>query len=157
MPQYCQEDNGYRCAVTSMSLDDSVRFLYITGLSMPRLERSLVFGDSTVNSFFNTAFMAVADIDQSVSVSAVSISDYGVALPVSIMPISTVWVFCKKADINSSGTVDIEDLSILVDQWLQAPGIPSADISPAPDGDDTVNLQDFELFAQCWLTIVRMN
>jgi len=53
-------------------------------------------------------------------------------------------------DITGDDKVDFEDLNILAEQWLQPPGIPSADIAP-PDGDNIVNFLDFALLAENWL------
>ncbi len=50
-------------------------------------------------------------------------------------------------DITGDGIVGFEDLALLADQWLQPPGIPSADIAPAPDGDNTVDFRDFAVLA----------
>jgi parallel beta-helix repeat protein len=54
-------------------------------------------------------------------------------------------------DINHNGKVDFEDLKVLIDQWLQPPGTPSADIAPLPTGDNIVNFLDFALLADNWL------
>ncbi|HUS73320.1 MAG TPA: hypothetical protein VMY06_09670 [Sedimentisphaerales bacterium] len=54
------------------------------------------------------------------------------------------------ADFNCNGTVYFEDLKVLVDQWLQPPGILSADIAPEP-GDGIVNFLDFRILANDWL------
>ncbi len=59
-----------------------------------------------------------------------------------------VWLG-SKVDITDDGAVNFEDLVVLVNQWLQAPGIPSADIAPPPDG--IVNFLDFAAFAEHWL------
>ena len=54
-------------------------------------------------------------------------------------------------DFSGNGIVDYWDLMILSGQWLQAPGIPSADIAPeGPDG--IVNFLDFAAFAENWLS-----
>ena len=53
-------------------------------------------------------------------------------------------------DINCSCYVNMEDLVIFVDQWLQSPGIPSGDIAPEPR-DNIVNFLDFVRFSQDWL------
>ena len=54
-------------------------------------------------------------------------------------------------DIDSSGLVNLQDLKILADQWLQPPSIPSADIAPQPNGDGIVNFLDFALMAENWM------
>jgi regulation of enolase protein 1 (concanavalin A-like superfamily) len=54
------------------------------------------------------------------------------------------------ADFNCNGTVYYEDLEILLTQWLQPPGILSADIYPEP-GDGIVNGFDFAALANDWL------
>jgi len=55
------------------------------------------------------------------------------------------------SDITGDGKVNFEDLKVIANQWLQQPGIPSADIAPQPDGDDIVNFLDFAKFASNWL------
>jgi hypothetical protein len=54
------------------------------------------------------------------------------------------------ADITGDGKVDLDDLKILIEQWLQSPGIPSADIAPSPL-DGIVNFLDFAVIAEHWL------
>jgi hypothetical protein len=54
------------------------------------------------------------------------------------------------ADLNCNGTVHLEDLTTLADQWLQPPGILSTDMAPEP-GDGIVNFLDFAVFAEDWL------
>jgi archaellum component FlaF (FlaF/FlaG flagellin family) len=54
------------------------------------------------------------------------------------------------ADFEQNGRVDMDDLMVLVNQWLQSPGTPSADIAPDPR-DNYVDLRDFERFAQFWM------
>jgi hypothetical protein len=51
------------------------------------------------------------------------------------------------AALNRDGRVNFGDLAILVDQWLQPPGIFSADIVPSPD-DGFVNFLDFAVLAE---------
>ena len=53
-------------------------------------------------------------------------------------------------DINGDGKVDLIDLYILKNQWLDFPGTPSADIAPI-GGDNVVNLLDFAVVAQYWM------
>jgi hypothetical protein len=55
-----------------------------------------------------------------------------------------------EADLNEDYRVDFRDFAILGNQWFQAPGYPSADISP-PGGDGIVNFEDLALLADQWL------
>jgi hypothetical protein len=70
-------------------------------------------------------------------------------------------------DLDCDGAVSFEDLGILTDQWLQPPGVPSADIAPAPVlltvfapntvpvminlSDGIVNFADLSILAENWL------
>jgi hypothetical protein len=54
------------------------------------------------------------------------------------------------ADIDGDGDVDFFDYAILASQWLQAPGVPSADIAP-PGGDGIVDILDLGALADNWL------
>jgi hypothetical protein len=60
-------------------------------------------------------------------------------------------MFVLAGDLNGDCRVDFKDLAILVNQWLQSPGSPSADIAPSPSGDGRVNFQDFAVMAANWL------
>ncbi len=55
-----------------------------------------------------------------------------------------------EADLNEDYRVDFRDFAILGNQWFQAPGYPSADISPL-GGDGIVNFEDLALLADQWL------
>jgi hypothetical protein len=50
-------------------------------------------------------------------------------------------------DINGSGSVGIEDIAVLAQQWLGTPAEPYADL----DGDDEVTLADFAVVSAEWL------
>ncbi len=54
-------------------------------------------------------------------------------------------------DITGDRLTNIDDLAVLANQWLQPPGIPSADIAPQPNGDGFVNFLDFAILAEEWL------
>ena len=54
------------------------------------------------------------------------------------------------ADINGDGNVNLVDFAILASQWLQAPGVPSADIAPL-GGDDIVDGLDLGVLTDNWL------
>jgi len=53
------------------------------------------------------------------------------------------------ADLYYDGYVNLNDLLIMVLQWLQAPGVPSADIAPEVP-DDFVDNLDFAVMQQNW-------
>jgi hypothetical protein len=55
------------------------------------------------------------------------------------------------ADFNHDCIVSFNDFSILAYQWLQSPGIPSADIAP-PGGDGIVQHLDRAVMFEKWLT-----
>jgi len=57
---------------------------------------------------------------------------------------------CGGADLDGLGNVSFGDLAILVSQWLQAGGTPSADIAPVP-GDGIVNFLDLAVLAEHWM------
>jgi hypothetical protein len=82
------------------------------------------------------------------------------------MPLSICWTgallppaLCGGADLNKNGTVNMRDLAILANHWLNnncgAPNNPceGADLEPqsAPDGD--VDIRDLDIFANYWLNI----
>jgi hypothetical protein len=53
-------------------------------------------------------------------------------------------------DLDYDYDVDFEDFAILASQWLQPPGVPSADIAQA-GGDGIVDIQDLSLLMDNWL------
>lgn len=62
-------------------------------------------------------------------------------------------LFKLTADLNEDGIVNLVDFAVLAGQWLQTPGLPSADIAPPPEGDGVVNFKDLYLMAQEWLRV----
>ena len=57
---------------------------------------------------------------------------------------------CDIAPQGGDGIVDIDDVIVLTEHWLQL-GVYCADIAPLPEGDGTVNSLDFAEFAMHWL------
>jgi hypothetical protein len=66
-------------------------------------------------------------------------------------------MFILAGDLNDDCKVDFMDLKVLCEQWLQPPGLPSADIAPSPSGDGIVNFQDFAVMAANWLVVCDTN
>jgi hypothetical protein len=63
---------------------------------------------------------------------------------------SCVGQFAPRADLTGDCTVDLTDFGVLGGQWLDAPGIPSADIAPEiPDG--VVDWKDLSVLGNEWL------
>lgn len=56
------------------------------------------------------------------------------------------------SDIDGDGDFDFADFAILAWQWLDAPGEPSADIAPLPNGDNIIDGLDLGLLSDFWLT-----
>ena len=59
-------------------------------------------------------------------------------------------IIATPGDITSDGKVNLEDFVIMARQWDDAPGSPSADIAPPPDGH--VGIEDLNYLAENWLT-----
>lgn len=57
---------------------------------------------------------------------------------------------CPIGDISGDCQVDFTDFGILANQWLQAPGCPSADIAP-DGGNGLVDISDLALLTEHWL------
>ena len=55
-------------------------------------------------------------------------------------------------DFDFDGNVNMADMAVLAGRWLQS-GYSPADLMPAIDGDEAVNILDFSFFAQHWLQI----
>jgi hypothetical protein len=58
---------------------------------------------------------------------------------------------CPSADLGGDCFVNFADFAVFGGQWLQSPGVPSADIAPLPNGDGIVDFLDLEIFADEWL------
>ena len=56
------------------------------------------------------------------------------------------------ADIVEDGRIDLYDFAVLAAQWMDSPGMPSADIAP-PGGDGIVDDLDLRVLCDNWLTI----
>ncbi len=54
------------------------------------------------------------------------------------------------ADIDADGDIDLSDYAILANQWEEAPGFPSADVTP-DNGDGIVDFWDLAMIAEYWL------
>jgi len=57
-------------------------------------------------------------------------------------------VFIPFVDLNGDGIVDIDDLLMLIEHWVQDE--PSVDIAPPPFGDGIVDVQDLEVLMSYW-------
>jgi hypothetical protein len=57
---------------------------------------------------------------------------------------------CPTADLSGDCCVNFVDFAVIGSQWLQAPGVPSADIAPE-GGDGVVNFLDLDILVNEWL------
>jgi lysophospholipase L1-like esterase len=118
----------------------------------------------TVNNWIRTSgqFDAVIDLDAAVRDPAdpnklLAAYDSGDHLHLSVAGYQAMAdaidldLFKLTADLNKDGIVDFVDFAVLAGQWLQTPGLPSADIAPPPEGDGVVDFEDLYLMAQEWL------
>ncbi len=62
----------------------------------------------------------------------------------------------RGADFNHDCIVNSNDFAILAGQWLQGPGVFSADIAPPPTGDGIVDSNDLAVLTESWLTSPMM-
>jgi len=79
---------------------------------------------------------------------------FGYAASTGSGALNDLWKFGipdEAADMVEDGVIDELDLAELIDQWLGAPGEPSADLAPNPAGDNTVDFRDFAVLARMWL------
>jgi hypothetical protein len=117
----------------------------------------LIKTDSNGNKLWQKAF---GDTDSDYAMAVQQTSDDGfIVAGTTYSPTSTYYdMYLAKtcsdgtssADFNCDGIVYFEDLKVLLDQWLQPPTFPSADIAPET-GDGTVNGLDFDVLAHDWL------
>ena len=126
----------------------------VTAVIDPSIIFPLIQANSTVKSdYYADYFQVIVDRSHSITPGTLTWQvDYTVSntpqtqvITTSVEPTNTI-----TGDITGDGKVNIEDLRILAIQWLQAPGVPSADIAPIPNGDDIVNFLDFAKFAENW-------
>jgi hypothetical protein len=67
------------------------------------------------------------------------------ALILTLSLVGSVYAKCPVGDLNRDCRVDLLDMQVLAEQWLEAPEKP-ADLN----GDDIVNIRDFALMAMNW-------
>jgi hypothetical protein len=132
--------------ITDITEDPTGNTLWVVGFKMQAIPDYLVQSSSP----FYEPYLAKILYGDDGPIIARSLSGSGdLALPVSI-----VWTGdkykCAGADLDESGDVSFADVAILVDQWLQPPGSPSADIAPE-NPDSFVNLLDYAVLAGHWL------
>jgi len=129
-----QNQNDYDVNSVEIRLIDATDA--VTSVSDDSIHIDIILSGQTVTS--NDTFKVIVDSSQ------------------SIEPDRFTWELIYhdiylRGDINGDRKIDFTDLMMLACQWLEPPGIPSADIAPPPFGDGIVNMLDFALFAENWL------
>ena len=133
--------------VTDITEDPLTGTLWVVGFTMPEYMTHL---PADISQFYHP-YLAAVPYDSSGPVQATPLSDAAdLALPLSIAWVGAIPEKCGGANLDGMGDVSFGDLTILVSQWLQAPGTPSADIAPGP-GDGIVNFLDLAVLADHWL------
>lgn len=147
---------GYKAVITAMTEDIAAGKLYAVGFTSPFFHPDANWTNEIgLRKIFTTPFIMEFDLaaETSVVYPIVDAASQRVALPISVTWKGTVsgpQDPCEGADIDGSGAVDLGDLVILASQWLQTPGIPSADIMPLGRKDNFVDILDFQKLAELW-------
>jgi hypothetical protein len=124
---------------------------------------STPLSDATVALTYNGTIISVAQTDNmgvaTLEFDSIELEEPSDQVVLTVFAPNTVPViamikllcdFARSGDLDCDGAVNFEDLRILTDQWLQPPGVPSADIAPAPT-DGIVTFVDFSALAEHWL------
>lgn len=136
--------------ITDITEDPLTGTLWVVGFTMPEYMTYLPADLSQMPQFY-LPYLAAVSYGSSGPVQATHLSDAAdLALPLSIAWVGATSEKCGGADLDGMGDVSFGDLTILVSQWLQAPGTPSADIAPGP-GDGIVNFLDLAVLADHWM------
>jgi len=137
--------------ITDITEDPNTGTVWVAGFTMPLYITYLPADLSQMTQFYQPYLAAVA-YGNSGPVQATHLTNAAdLALPLSIEWIGPIPKKCDRANLDGMGDVSLGDLAILVAQWLQAPGIPSADIAPASGGDGMVNFFDLAILAGHWM------
>ncbi|MCP4709654.1 MAG: right-handed parallel beta-helix repeat-containing protein [Planctomycetes bacterium] len=138
--------------VTSITEDPATGTIWIAGFKM----ESIPAYPNTEQPPFYFPLIAEIPADDDNQVTAVPLTG---ASSLSI-PMSMVWIGdssndCGGADLNDDGNVELSDLKIMFEYWLDIGcaipnGCGEANLDNS-DGLDTINLLDFAMFAQYWL------
>ena len=107
-------------------------------------EISLVGASAFKSSAISVLEEPEREIQTSISPGVISFEDGFEELGVRVYRIPLL------GDFVCPDGVEINDLAVLVDQWLQS-GAWCADIAPVPNGDGIVNMLDFAALAENWL------
>jgi predicted outer membrane repeat protein len=137
--------------ITDVTEDPFTGTLWVAGFTMPQYMTYLPADLSQMPQFY-LPYLAAVSYGSSGPVQATQLSSAAdLGLPLSIAWVGATPEKCRGADLDGSGDVNFGDYAILTSQWLQAPGIPSADIAPEVAGDGIVNFLDLAVLADQWL------
>jgi len=136
--------------ITDITEDPNTGTVWVAGFTMPQYMSYLPAALANIPQFYHP-YLAAVPYGSSSTVQARRLSDAAdLALPLSIEWVGAVPEKCGGADLDGLGDVSFGDLVILVSQWLQIPGTPSADIAPVP-GDGIVNFLDLAVLGDYWM------
>jgi hypothetical protein len=154
-PEFCDEQFGYACFVTSILEDPEDGTLYAAGFTAPKFgaHQPLPSGIETV---FTTPMLAVFAPGDPEPVDAIAIDTCDSNLPLRL-PLSILWAdeVYDGADLTGNGLVNFKDVAFLAQYWRDSCSGPDfcagADLEPVytPDGD--VDMADLSILARNWL------
>ena len=138
--------------VTAITAGPTPGSLAVAGLAMSDIPE---YPNPNTSPFYHPYLAIVtpdSDVAEVIELVPDNADEYNdLAFPTSVLWMGQVVTNCMFEDIDCSGRVDAGDFGILCSQWLKPPGYPSADIAPAPNGDNMVNLLDLEALGVQWL------
>jgi hypothetical protein len=136
--------------ITDITEDSNNGTLWVVGFTIPEYI-SFLPGNLSLMPQFYDPYLATVSYESFLPVEATQLSDANdLALPLSVIWTDDYPIKCGGANLDGIGDIDSNDLAILVSQWLQTPGTPSADIAPETP-DNIVNFLDFAILAEHWL------
>jgi predicted outer membrane repeat protein len=133
--------------VTDITEDPSTGTLWVVGFTMDEIPDIVPIADPP----FYHPYLAQIPYD---STGLIQAQDIGSNCNLT-MPLSIAWMGslkkCGGADLNDSGQVNLPDLHILLNHWLQDNTDPDWLEKADLDQSDSINLGDFAIMGQFWL------
>jgi parallel beta helix pectate lyase-like protein/dockerin type I repeat protein len=133
--------------VTDITEDPSTGIIWVIGFTMETIPDYVPVADPP----FYRPYMAKIPYGGSGPIQAKDIgSNCNLTLPLSIAWMGSLYK-CGGADLNNSGEVNLPDLQLLMNHWLEEDTDPNWLEKTDLDNNDTIDLGDFAVMGQYWL------